>query len=86
MFQPVNEQTPKTSKANLPGHDDSGYDGLGSASKDQQEVTKTSELYDAQCCCDPSLGLHKLYRGYYTLNFHQILKIFWVIVNYVYEI
>jgi hypothetical protein len=40
---------------------------------------------NTQCCCDPSLGLHKLHRGFYTLNFHQILKIFWVIVNYVYE-
>eukprot|EP00091_Calanus_sinicus_P010765 TRINITY_DN24787_c0_g1_i1.p1 TRINITY_DN24787_c0_g1~~TRINITY_DN24787_c0_g1_i1.p1 ORF type:complete len:129 (-),score=34.72 TRINITY_DN24787_c0_g1_i1:9-395(-) len=50
MLDSIAELTPKAKQANLLGHDDSGYDCLGSASKvlDQPDATKSSELYDAQ--------------------------------------
>ena len=28
----------------------------------------------AQCCCDPPLGLHKVQRDCYMLNFHRIWR------------
>jgi hypothetical protein len=50
MLDSINEQTSISKQANLPSHDDSGYDGLGSASKvlDQPEEAKSSEPYDAR--------------------------------------
>ena len=45
ILESIHEETPKPKKANLPGHDDSGYDGLGSASKvpDHQTVPFNAE-------------------------------------------
>ena len=60
ILESIHEETPKPKQANLPGHDDSGYDGLGSASKvpDHQTVQpfnaeKIRNLLEASTASSP---------------------------------
>ena len=47
MLESINEETPKFKQHNLPGHNDSGYDGLGSASK-VPDHHQTVQPFDAE--------------------------------------